>query len=245
MATLAAWVFAGCTHMQYADPNPKKRFMFPGEQPAVASATNPSQPAPSQSSAVRTSPPATSNAQPNVATQTSASPPGAATNAPSSGAVGMIRVGEKVTVSFSDLPKDVQIPKVEIRIAEDGQIPLPYNISVHAAGKTTRQLEQEIRSQYVPRYYNYMTVTVTTEERWYYVGGEVKVPNRVFYTGPITVLRAIDSVGGFTDFANRNNIELTRQNGEKIKVSWKKVLKNPKLDPEVFPNDQIIVHRRW
>jgi fumarate hydratase subunit alpha len=33
--------------------------------------------------------------------------------------------------------------------------------------------------------------------------------------------------------------------GEKIKISWKKALKNPKLDPEVYPNDQIIVHRRW
>ena len=69
--------------------------------------------------------------------------------------------------------------------------------------------------------------------------------NRQIYTGPITVLRAIDSAGGFSDFANRNNIELTRQTGEKIKVSWKKAVKDSKLDPEVYPNDQIIVHRRW
>jgi hypothetical protein len=38
---------------------------------------------------------------------------------------------------------------------------------------------------------------------------------------------------------------MTRQGGEKVRINYKKALRDPKLDPEVYPNDQIIVHRRW
>ena len=227
MAALAAWMLAGCADMQYADPNPKKRFVFPGEQPAPVPAASPS----------------TAGARPPAASPPVSPPP--AILSPSNTPVGTILVGEMVTVTFSDLPDKVLIPEGKMRIAEDGKITLHLNVTVHAAGKTTRQLEQEIRSLYVPKYYNYMTVTVKTEERVYFVGGEVRNPNRQFYVGPITVLRAIDTAGGFTDFANRSNIELTRQGGQKIRINYKKALKDPKLDPEVYPNDQIIVHRRW
>jgi polysaccharide export outer membrane protein len=161
------------------------------------------------------------------------------------GAVGLIRVGDTVTISFSDLPPQVVINPVQMRIGEDGNVTLHLNQTVQAAGKTARALEQEIRSLYVPKYYNYMTVTVKTEERFYFVGGEVRNPNRVLYFGPITVLRAIDTAGGFTDFANRKKIELTRQDGKKIKINYAKAVKDAKLDPEVYPNDQILVPKRF
>jgi protein involved in polysaccharide export with SLBB domain len=60
----------------------------------------------------------------------------------------------------------------------------------------------------------------------------------------MTVLRAIDTAGGFTDFANRKTIELRRANGQKFKVNWYNAIKDARLDLEVFPNDQIIVHKR-
>jgi protein involved in polysaccharide export with SLBB domain len=60
----------------------------------------------------------------------------------------------------------------------------------------------------------------------------------------MTVLRAIASAGGFTDFANRDKIELRRPNGEKYLIKWKKALENPKLDVPVYPGDQVTVHKR-
>ena len=106
------------------------------------------------------------------------------------------------------------------------------------------ELQDDIRTAYVPKYYHHLTVSVKTDERVYFVGGEVRIPNRQFYQEGITVLRALDTAGGFTDFANRKNIELRRENGEIIKIDWKKAMRNPKLDPVVYPNDQIIVHKR-
>jgi len=160
------------------------------------------------------------------------------------GGLGLIRVGDSITVTFSDTPPNVRIEPIQVRIGEDGHIPLPLNQTIQAAGKTVRQLEKEIVDLYVPKFYKQMSVTVKTEERFYFVGGEVRNPNRFLYAGQITVLRAIDTAGGFTDFANRKRIELTRQDGRKIIVNYQKALKDPKLDPEVYPNDQIVVPRR-
>ena len=162
---------------------------------------------------------------------------------PPTGTMGpVLRVQDMVTIEWFDTPSP--IPQFKERIREDGKLILPLNVTVQAAGRTTAQLQDDIRSAYVPKYYHHLTISVKTDERVYFVGGEVRVPNRQFYQEGITVLRAVDTAGGFSDFANRKNIELRRSNGEIIKVDWKKAMKNPKLDPVVYPNDQIIVHKR-
>jgi protein involved in polysaccharide export with SLBB domain len=117
------------------------------------------------------------------------------------------------------------------------------NIKVKAAGRTTTELQEDIRKAYVPDLYVNLTATVKAEERFYFVGGEVRNSGRQIYLGEMTVTRAIDTAGGFTDFANRKKIELRRANGETLKVNWNQVRKNPKLDLQVFPNDHITVPR--
>lgn len=155
----------------------------------------------------------------------------------------VLRVGDMVTIEWFDTP--TPIPPFKERIRDDGKLVLPLNVTVEAAGRTTAQLQDDIRGAYVPKYYHHLTPSVKTDERVYFVGGEVKVPNRQFYQDGITVLRAIDTAGGFTDFADRKKIELRRNNGQIIEIDWKKAMKNPKLDPAVYPNDQVIVHKRW
>ena len=154
----------------------------------------------------------------------------------------LLRVSDMVTIDWFDTPSP--IAQYKERIRDDGKLILPHNIVVQAAGRTVAQLQDDIRNAYVPRLYYHLTVTVKTEERLFYVGGEVRVPSRQLFQDGITVLRAIDTAGGFTDFANRGNIELRRGNGQIIKINWKKAMKNPKLDPVVYPNDQVIVHKR-
>jgi polysaccharide export outer membrane protein len=81
--------------------------------------------------------------------------------------------------------------------------------------------------------------------RWYYVLGEVRVPNRQIYNSRITVLQAIASAGGFTDFAKKTKVKLTRVDGRTQIVNCSKALENPTLDLEVYPGDTIHVPRRW
>ena len=153
-----------------------------------------------------------------------------------------LRVGDLVIIEWFDTPTPMQPYKDRVR--DDGNLVLPNNVVVRAVGLTAGQLQDAIHKAYVPKLYYHLTVSVKTEERFYFVDGEVKVPNRQYYYGEMTVLRAISTCGGFTDFANKNRIELRRSNGETRIISYKKAMKDPKLDVPVYPNDHIIVHKR-
>jgi polysaccharide export outer membrane protein len=212
----------GTTH-QYADDtvNPKQPFVFPGQTPAnpTVITQQPVSTDPLTSAVVAYNPP-----NQNAYTST------------------VLRPGDLIRVSFSDIPQP-PVP-VDIRLPDDGKITLPWNVTVIATGKTISQLQQEIRNEYVPALFVRLTINIKTEERFYYVGGEVRVPNKQVYGGDMTVLRAIDTAGGFTDFAKKTRIELRRANGEVHVINWDKARKDPKLDLKVYPNDQINVPRR-
>jgi protein involved in polysaccharide export with SLBB domain len=156
----------------------------------------------------------------------------------------VFRVGDPIMVTFSDLPPEIQIKPIEETIKEDGTITLIYNQKFVAVGKTAGQLQDEIHDHYVPGYFRNLTVTVKTQDRVFTVGGEVKKPDRYIYNGYTTVMRAIDIAGGFTDYARKTGIILTRASGQKIQVNAKKARDHPEKDPEVYPGDRIDVSKR-
>lgn len=151
-------------------------------------------------------------------------------------------VGDTITVDLSGTLQ--KIPDNVQTVTEDGTITLPYIGAVRAAGLTAGELQREIHDAYVPKYYTELTVNVNGPQLVYYVGGEVKLPNRYQYVGPTTVTKAIQAAGDFTDFANRKKVQLIRNNGERIKVDCVKAAQDPSLDPPVYPGDQILVPRR-
>jgi polysaccharide export outer membrane protein len=131
-----------------------------------------------------------------------------------------------------------------IKVGPEGTITLPMNIIVRAVGRTPTELERDIRAAYVPALFVNCTPSVKAEERYFFVGGEVKVAGRLAYSShTMTVLRAITTAGGFTDFAKKTKIEVRRSNGKTDHVNYNKALKDPKLDLPVFPGDEIVVPR--
>ena len=154
-----------------------------------------------------------------------------------------LNVGDAVEVTFSDLP--ILIPAFKERVKSDGSVTLLYSQKFQFAGKRRGDLEAEIRERYVPSYFKNLTVTIQTADRFYYVDGEVKVPNRYIVAGEATVLRAIASAGGFTDFADKRSVRLTRASGQTVIVDCKAALENPQLDLPVLANDRITVPRGW
>jgi protein involved in polysaccharide export with SLBB domain len=158
----------------------------------------------------------------------------------------VFRAGDSLTIVYGDLPAPAP-PNFEGKVKEDGTITLLLNQTFTVAGKTVGQLEKEIRDCYVPKYYKYMTATVKPVEstQWYYVNGEVRAPSRQIYNSRMTVLKAIASAGGFTDFAKKTKVQLTRVDGRTLKIDCNKALKNPALDLEIYPGDTIHVPRRF
>lgn len=166
----------------------------------------------------------------------------AASDTPADPVATLLHVGDEIGVSFADTPS--AIPPIDDTIKEDGSIVLIYNQRFQAAGKTIGTLQVEIHDRYVPQYFKYLTVSVRPQDRFFSVSGEVHSPNRNVYVGRTTVLRAITIAGGFTDFANKTHVQITRANGKIIFVNCKKALAHPELDLEIFPGDDIHVRRR-
>jgi polysaccharide export outer membrane protein len=186
------------------------------------------------------------NPRPRVAAGSSATPAAPARKPvplpPNGAGVAVFRVGETVKVSFSG---PTPIEGHEEPIKEDGTITLPLIGSVVAVGKTAGELQNEIHDAYVPKYYVRLTVTVSSGDRVYYVGGEVKGGGKQLYLGDTTVTKAIISAGGPTDFADRSKVWLTHTStGQRIRVDYDEALKNPAKDPPVYPDDQITVGKR-
>jgi polysaccharide export outer membrane protein len=187
-----------------------------------------------------TSPTASTGAPPAGSTANAPAPGQPA--APNNNSPEIIKVGDLLTVSISDIPGAQQASAVKVR--EDGTITLLLNLTFVAAGKTSGDLEREIRTAYVPRYFINMTVTVMMQNAFYFVDGEVKAPNRFPYQGKTTVTKAIASAGDFTDFANKRKVKLIRTDGRVMIIDCIKALSDPSLDIEVYPNDKIHVPRR-
>jgi polysaccharide biosynthesis/export protein VpsN len=165
---------------------------------------------------------------------------------PSGGPFGLnsdrFAIGDLVRVTFSGVTDPIQ-PHEE-RIKDDGSITLPLIGAIKAVGKTPGDVQKAITSAYVPDYYKRLTVTVTSNQRVYYVGGQVRGPGRQEYLGTTTVTKAIQSAGDFTDFADRRKVILTRADGKKFTVNCLKAAKDPALDLAVFPGDKIEVPMR-
>jgi protein involved in polysaccharide export with SLBB domain len=166
--------------------------------------------------------------------------------APSGADAARFHVGETVIVNFSGISQEeiMEMPVSNQIIKEDGTITLPYIGPVKAGGKTPGELQNDIHDLYVPKYFVRLTISVTSQDRVYYVGGEVKAPGRQLYVGATTVTKAIQSAGDFTDFANRRKVSLIRADGQRIKVNCNKALEDPTQDLPVYPGDQIQVPRR-
>lgn len=159
-------------------------------------------------------------------------------------------IDDLVIVTFSGLGSgagtDPNPPRHEERVKDDGTITLPLIGAVKAKDRTPGELQNEIRLLYVPRYYNSnLNVTVTGDQRYFYVQGRVRTPNRFAYAGEITVTKAIAAAGDFDDFADRKKVILTRANGKTYTVNCVKALRDPSLDLKVYPGDKIVVPQRY
>jgi protein involved in polysaccharide export with SLBB domain len=166
--------------------------------------------------------------------------------APKGRAVGdasdVFRVGDWVAVAYSGT--DAQIPTHVEAVKEDGAITPPLIGTVVAGGKTAGDLQKEIQEKYNKLYRN-LTVTVLSQQRFYYVSGEVRSPGPKPYLGETDIVKAISAASDFTDFANKRKVRLISADGHTKIVNVRKAIEDPQYHVPVFPGDKIIVPRRF
>ena len=157
-----------------------------------------------------------------------------------------LHIGDHVMIDFAGpdataLPKKIDLTAIN----DEGNILLPHIGAVRAAELNPRVLEYTITTNYVPGWFKALTVTVTPLDRSFVVGGDVRSPNRYGYSSGMTVTKAIQTAGGFTEFASKTKVRLRRGNATKdIIVNVRKATQNPEYDYPVYPGDLITVPRK-
>jgi protein involved in polysaccharide export with SLBB domain len=149
--------------------------------------------------------------------------------------------GQKLMIEFTDVPGAP--PPFTQTILENGEIILPHGKRVVAANKRKSELIEDIKKLYVPGYYQRLTINIQSEDRHYFVGGEVKVPGKHVFVPDLTVSKAIQAAGDFTNFAKKTAVEVTRADGQFLKVDCKKARQNARFDLPIYPGDAINVPR--
>lgn len=167
------------------------------------------------------------------------------TSPPPVASAGTFHVGDLVIVTFSGLSEP--IPQHEERVKEDGTITLPQIGAIKAEGRTSGELQKDIRSKYVDGrlFSSSLNITVKGQERYFFVKGEVNRASSYVWAEGMTVLKAIASAGDFNDFANRKKVTVTRVDGRQFTINCDKAQRDPKLDLPIYPGDTINVPRTW
>jgi len=144
-------------------------------------------------------------------------------------------------------------------VADTGDLEVPYIGRFPAVGKSCKQLAQEIRAALEKEYYYQATVIIAVELRAKSTG-KVYVVGQVRQTGPVdmpgdeelTLSKAVLRAGGFTDYADKRHVKVTRKvdaetgASKTLTVDLNEVLEEGKTDKDMLlePGDTIFVASR-
>jgi polysaccharide export outer membrane protein len=156
-----------------------------------------------------------------------------------------VYVGDQIRVVM-DAP--APIPPTETTVPESGTITIHMGERIQVAGRRTEDIAQEITQIFTEKKQVFrpgrLTVTVQVYGRSVSVGGDVRNTGSFPFEGGMTVLKAINRAGGFTEWADRTEVQVTRLNGQQLTVDCKAAVRKPSLDLPLFPGDRIHVPRK-
>ena len=129
-----------------------------------------------------------------------------------------------------------------IHILPDGTMAMPLVGQVNAQGLLPEQLQDEISKRLASQYRGavpQVTVSVRSATgQQFNIIGKVRSPGAFNPGRYVNLLEALTLAGGPADFANLDNISITRKNGTSIRARMGNVLKNGV--PNGTPVDQVV-----
>lgn len=155
-------------------------------------------------------------------------------------------IGEQDILDIS-VWKEAEVTR-QVPVRPDGKISLPLISDVQAAGLTPTQLATSITEK-LRKYLADPQVTVIVtgiNSRRIYLVGEVARAGAYPLLPNMTVLQALASAGGFSQFANLKAIYVMRdENGKQVRYpfNYKEVIKGQKSEQNIIlkPGDTIVV----
>jgi polysaccharide export outer membrane protein len=173
-----------------------------------------------------------------------------------------VALGDRLSfriVEDQEDPREPLEPKPALVVTDSGDVEVPYIGRFPALGKTCKQLAGEIKAALEKKYYYEATVIIALDlvtksgGRVYLVGqlratGSVEIPGDEVFT----ISKAILHSGGFTEYADKRHVKLTRKSdasGEHTKtiiVNVNDIIEKGKVETDVKlePGDLIFVPSR-
>ncbi|HAS6214751.1 TPA: polysaccharide export protein [Vibrio vulnificus] len=128
---------------------------------------------------------------------------------------------------------------MKLKIGKAGLVNFPYIGEVKLTGRTPSEIETEIENRLRGDYLLNPMVTVNLESfRLFYISGEVEQPNGYEYQPRLTVEQAIAMAGGFTDRADKGDINI--RSGSTLAL-----IEDVELTHPVNPGDTVIVEQSF
>lgn len=119
-----------------------------------------------------------------------------------------IRQGDVLDVSVWG---DATLAKV-IRVLPDGSISFPLAGNLTVAGLSTAEIEESLTKKlkkYLPDP-EVIVIIQSTDGNKVYILGKVNTPGAIQLNGPMTILQALSTSGGFDRFADLDEIKIIR-----------------------------------
>ena len=136
----------------------------------------------------------------------------------------------------------------DVTVTPDGRITFPLIGNVIAQGRTVTELKVIITNK-LKKYVTAPEVTVIVNESrsmTIYTIGKINAPGPYPLAPNMTVLQALSTAGGFTEWADTKNILIVRREGKKevqLRFNHKEFISGKRLEQNIVlkPNDTIIV----
>lgn len=136
----------------------------------------------------------------------------------------------------------------DITVMSDGRITFPLIGELMASGGTLGELKQAITER-AAKYVTAPEVTVILKEsrsRRIYTIGKVNRPGPYLLEAGMTVLQALSTAGGFTEWADTKTILIIRREGDKeiqLPFNYKDFISGKNIEQNILlkPNDTIAI----
>lgn len=135
----------------------------------------------------------------------------------------------------------------EMQVDAGGRIAMPLIGTLDAGGKTPAELAQDIERQLSERYVRNPDVTVnilSSVSQVVTVDGQVAEPGLYPVTNQMTLLRAIASARGLTEFADQDDVVILRTvGGQRVAGLYNigAIRRGLYEDPSLYANDLVVV----
>ena len=141
---------------------------------------------------------------------------------------------------------------VPLLVAESSELDIPYIGRISVAGRTCRDLADEVKTQLEKDYYHKATVIIGLDSLTKVLGkvyvygpvrnpGPVEIPASENFTASKAILRA----GGFGDFANKKEVKVVRKTptgNVTFKINMVDVLEKGKTESDVLLESEDFIY---